>query len=210
MESTTIFSIVFVLLTSLVLFLNFKYGLLRDESTQETNKPYSYARTQLTWWTVIVLSGFIAIIFKKDIIPTFDQSILILLGISGVTTIAARLTDNSDQNNAESDDLIQNTKGENFIVDILSDKNGVSIHRLQAVLFNLVFGLLFIHQTLANMNSTLDVDHILPRFEMNNIILLGLSAGAYASLKVTENKGTSVNNSDPNAGKTDENKTNVK
>jgi len=140
MNPKIIFWLVFAALTTMVIFLNVKYGMLLDESTRETKKPYSYARAQLTWWTVIVLSGFATIILKRQEIPTLTNGILILLGISSATTMAARLSDNSDQDQTETKGLIQNMPGQNFLLDILSDSNGVSIHRLQAVLFNIVIG----------------------------------------------------------------------
>ncbi|MDP3912344.1 MAG: hypothetical protein Q8R96_01215 [Bacteroidota bacterium] len=190
MNPKIIFWLVFTALTALVLYLNVKHGILLDESTRKTKKPYSYARTQLTWWTVIILSGFMAVILKYQEIPTLTEGILILLGISSATTMAARITDNSDQNQSNTKDLIQNLPGENFLIDILSDSSGVSIHRLQAVLFNLVIGFWFIQKTLANIaDPTLNMANILPDIETNNLILMGLSAGTYAALKTTENKG---------------------
>lgn len=205
MNPKIIFWLVFAALTTMVIFLNVKYGMLLDESTRETKKPYSYARAQLTWWTVIVLSGFATIILKRQEIPTLTNGILILLGISSATTMAARLSDNSDQDQTETKGLIQNMPGQNFLLDILSDSNGVSIHRLQAVLFNIVIGFWFIHETLTNMvDPALNMSNILPDIEPNNLILMGLSAGTYAALKTTENKGTSGKNPDNKTGKTDE------
>ena len=200
------FWLVFAVLTALILFLNAKYGLLLDESTWKTKKPYSYARTQLTWWTIIVLSGFTTVILQRQEIPTLTNGILILLGISSATAMVARITDNSDQDQANTKDLIQNMPGDNFLIDILSDSNGVSIPRLQAVLFNLVIGFWFVRKTLANMvDPSLTMENILPDIEANNLILMGLSAGTYAALKTTENKGTSGKTTDAKDSKTDEN-----
>ncbi len=205
MNSKIIFWLMFAALTALILYFNAKYGMLRDESVQVKKKPYSYARTQLTWWTVIVLSGFATVILYRHEIPTFTPGVLILLGISSATTIAARITDNADQEHIEADRLSQNSKGQNFLVDILSDKSGVSIHRLQSVLFNIVIGLWFINQTLANIaNSTIPMNEILPDLEQNNLILIGLSAGTYVALKTTENKNTSGSKSDKTTIKVDE------
>src|SRR5665648_996750 len=201
MNPIVIYWLVLIVLTVLVVFLNAKYGLLRDESTLETKKPYSYARTQLTWWTVIVLSGFITIILSRFEIPTFTDGILVLLGISSVTTISARISDNSDQTKAETDGLIQNLPSQNFLLDILSDNNGVSIHRLQAVLFNISIGFWFIHESIINIsNSALEMNNILPDLEMKNLILMGLSAGTYVTLK---NKNPSTDSSSATVNKAD-------
>jgi hypothetical protein len=203
MDARIIFWIVFTALLLLVLFLNAKYGMLRDDSTLVIKKPYSFARTQLTWWSVIVLSSFIAVFFARGEILTFNVSALILLGISATTTISARLTDLSDKTNISSDQISQNQPGDNFLIDILSDKNGVSINRLQTVIFNFVIGAWFIHKMLINIVTCpqLDLNSILPIIEPSNLILLGLSSGTYAAMKTTENKSKNNNPPATDAGK---------
>ncbi|MEO6523472.1 MAG: hypothetical protein ABIN91_17445 [Mucilaginibacter sp.] len=85
-------------------------------------------------------------------------------------------------------------KRSNFLLDILSDKNGISIHRLQAFIFNLVFGLWFIYTSVQQIKliNTLTlqkvIDGVMPVVTNNNLILLGMSAGLYTALKSTENK----------------------
>jgi hypothetical protein len=203
MDARIIFWIVFAALTLLVLFLNAKYGMLRDDSILDKKKPYSFARSQLTWWSVILLSSFIAVLFAREGILTFNGSALILLGISAATTISARLTDQSDKANISPDRISQNEPGENFLVDILSDNNGVSIHRLQTVVFNLVIGAWFVYQMLHNLVACppFEMNAILPVLEPNNLILLGLSSGIYAALKTTENKNKNKNQPATDAGK---------
>lgn len=195
------------LLVLIIIILDRKYGLLRDASLA-TKKPYSFARTQLAWWTAIVLASFITIMITKGAIPTFDSSTLVLLGISMATTGAARAIDVSEQANPA---IVrnQNNNGENFFLDILSDGNGVNIQRLQTVIFNLVFGVWFISAVLHNLiecppvvcadftkcidcDSTIKLayNYIIPKICDNNLILLGLSAGTYAVLKTTENKSS--------------------
>jgi hypothetical protein len=51
MSSITLIT-TFCVLLFLVFSLNYKFGLLKDWSTA-TPKPYSYARTQLCWWTLL-------------------------------------------------------------------------------------------------------------------------------------------------------------
>lgn len=67
-----------------------------------------------------------------------------------------------------------------FLKDILSDGNNVSIHRVQAFVFNLVFGIAFL--------KTVIVDYSMPDFDSTQLLLLGLSNGTYAFMKTTENK----------------------
>ncbi|MDP3642915.1 MAG: hypothetical protein Q8S54_06950 [Bacteroidota bacterium] len=182
----------------IIAYLDMKFQLLRDTSSAD-KKPYSLSRVQLAWWMGFVLCAFVALVFDKNnpnfSIPTFSDGILIVLGISTGTTAAASLTDVSDQTNDQVT-RHQNSNGTNLILDILSDKGGASVHRLQAVFFNLIFAIWFF---LKVWN-----EKIIPDLEPNALILLGLSSGTYAALKTNENKGTSGSNPDFKAEKADE------
>jgi len=180
---------VFILFAFIVIVCDRKYFMLRDNSTA-LPRPYSFSRAQLTWWTVIVLSSMISIILCRDgSIPDFNNSTLYLLGISSATTVGATLIDINDETNPNLTGLNQNIKGDNFFLDIVSDKNGVSIHRFQTVVFNIVFGVWFIRHVLMSLgNNKIDFNHIMPVISENNLVLLGVSSGVYAVLKATENK----------------------
>lgn len=188
-----IFWATFVLLAFLVLLCDKKYYMLRDAGSA-LPRCYSFSRVQLAWWTTIVLAGVITIIITKGwLIPDFTTSTLYLLGISAATTVGATLIDLSDQSNTKLTSLHQNEQGDNFFLDILSDKNGVSIHRFQTVAFNMVFGIWFVINFFSNMNTpTLGVNDILPVFSDNNLVLLGLSSGLYTAVKATENRQVSA------------------
>lgn len=185
-----------VLASSLItiILLQLRYSIISDSSTAAP-KPYSLARVQLVWWTFIILSSFISIVLASGQIPTFDNSTLILLGIGSLTTASARIIDISDKQNPPSVSVTSvNQTSQGFLLDILSDNNGVSIHRLQAFVFNLVFGVWFIykcykgipHATTAASSDT--INSLIPVITNNNLILLGLSAGTYVALKSAENK----------------------
>lgn len=201
----------FVLLFIIILFCDRRYGLLRDISSANP-QPYSWARVQLAWWTVIILSSFIAIVWRDlqgpgpGNIPTLHYSTLVLLGISAATMTVARVIDVSDVA-APAVMRHQDLPGENFLLDILSEQNGISIHRFQAVTFNFVFGIWFISVVLYNLAPGHDpctlypagsqaaeacklvpLDYIMPAISDNNLILLGLSSATYAAMKTTENK----------------------
>ena len=189
MSPVIYFWIVFPVLVFIVIFFDIKYDMLRDASTIAKPKPYSFARVQLAWWTQIVLASFISIIFSGYGIPTFNESTLILLGIGTATTAAAKVIDLSDQSKSGIK-RSQDEDGKNFFLDILSDENGVSIHRFQTVVFNLTIGIWFIAEVLNNLSMVNkdNIDTVMPVISDNNLILLGLSSGTYAALKSTENK----------------------
>lgn len=184
-----IFWATLVLLAFIIIVLDKKFGMLRDNSTASP-RPYSFSRVQLAWWSVIILSCIITIILGKGWqIPDLSTSTLYLLGISSATTVGATLIDLSDQNNTSITSLNQNIKSENFFLDIMSDKSGVSVHRFQTVVFNMVFGVWFIKNFLMNMSNTaLAINDIIPLVTDNNLILLGVSSGMYTAIKATENK----------------------
>ena len=189
MNPIVIFWIVFPALLLAVIMLDIKFDMLRDSTTIAKPKPYSFARVQLAWWMTIVLASFITIILCGYGIPTFRESTLILLGIGTGTTAAAKVIDLSDQSKTG---LLrsQDENGRNFFLDILSDENGVSIHRFQTVVFNLTFGIWFIASVLIKLPgiSETNLNEVIPEITDNNLILLGLSSGTYAALKTTENK----------------------
>ncbi len=212
-----VFWMVFFALVAVVYLFDKKYFMLRDNSTA-TPRPYSWARVQLTWWIVIILTSFITVMVRTHgYIPTLDDTTLYLLGITSATTIVATAIDINDQSDRHLATLGQNIGGENFFLDILSDKNGIDVHRFQTVVFNIVFGTWFISQVLYHLGRipncaictsqpdtnacaacmTAYADSIIPHITPNNLILLGLSSGIYAALKATENRQPTITDAQP-------------
>lgn len=165
--------------------------LIKDMSPQEEIKAmsYSYSRSQLFWWTIIIITCFaIDMAMTGASNGIMNSTALTLLGISAGTTIAGRVIDNS-QSNDPSIAMHQDSKSQGFWMDILSDQNGVSIHRFQAVLFNIGFGIVFISQFISNIPDHIIIGEAIPFavFDNTTLGLIGLSAGTYATLKFNEN-----------------------
>jgi len=186
MNPTIIFWLVFSVVTSAIIYCDWKYGMLRDTSIA-VPKPFSYSRVQLAWWTIIIFSSIISTLFLHKGIPVIWNSTLFLLGISSATTAAARAIDVSDQLKPNALRHQDSSAGVNFLIDILSDDNGISIHRFQAVLFNLLFGGWFIYNVIYNL-STKSMDNIIPDIEPNYLVLLTLSSVTYTAVKTVENR----------------------
>jgi hypothetical protein len=198
MNASLSFWVVLAVMTAIMWFCDHKFNMLRDASTA-TPRPYSYARVQLAWWTVLIFSAMISILFLRGQLPTLDNSMLVILGISAGTTTVARLIDQSDQQKAVAP-LSQDSPGQNFLLDLLSDNTGVNIHRLQTLILNVSYGVWFIHTVVHNLSNdpcagsvvkdcaSHSLDLIIPSISNNDLILLGLSSGTYAALKTTENK----------------------
>jgi hypothetical protein len=165
--------------------------LIKDMSGQEEirDMSFSYSRSQLLWWTFIVITC-----FAVDMAMTgasngiMNSTALTLLGIGAGTTLAGRVIDNS-QSNDPSIELHQHSTSQGFWMDILSDQNGISIHRFQAVLFNLGFGIAFISQFISNIPDSIQIGTAIPfpDFDNTTLGLIGLSAATYATLKFNEN-----------------------
>jgi hypothetical protein len=194
MNTYLTFGASFLVILIIIVFLDLKFYLLRDVSTA-VNRPYSLSRVQLAWWTTIIFSAATTILFKRGVFPAFDQSTLILLGISSATAASARIIDLSDQNNTKTA-RHQDSEKQGFFLDILSDENGASIHRLQTVLFNLILGVWFVVQVIQNVAiATFDVNKIIPVIDSNNLVFLGISTATYVALKSSENKAEQPANS---------------
>ncbi|CAN5279992.1 hypothetical protein BH09BAC2_BH09BAC2_02530 [soil metagenome] len=178
------FWIPFALMSLSMFYCERKWCMLRDP-TKGKPQPYSWSRIQLAWWSVILLSSFISILWigvqGVHKAPTFTMGAVALLGISALTTISARSVTNSSSK-------VSTGKGENFFLDVLSDDNGISIARFQTVVFNIVFGIWFISAVLENMASITDINAVMPEIEKNNLVLLGLSSATYLGMKLTDQK----------------------
>lgn len=174
--------LVFILLLSCIFFLR-KKGLLQDNSTADP-KPYSFSRVQVTWWTVVIIGSFLYIFTLTHGISSDDPQFhilnptaLILLGISAGTLGVGRVIDDSQE--THDTDRHQDLPSEGFWRDILSDENGISIHRLQCLFFNLIYGLIFIYMVFENRT--------MPDFSEWELTIMGISSATYIGLKAAEN-----------------------
>lgn len=74
--------------------------------------------------------------------------------------------------------LTPNKKSQGFMLDVLSDENGVSFHRLQMFVWTLVLGLLFVHSVWTRLSML--------EFSATLLALQGLTAGTYLGFKIPE------------------------
>ena len=70
---------------------------------------------------------------------------------------------------------------EGFLLDVLSDANGVNVHRFQMLVVTVVLGILFCVGVYRNL--------AMPEFDTNLLALMGISSGAYLGLKIPESQG---------------------
>ncbi|MVT11226.1 hypothetical protein [Chitinophaga tropicalis] len=147
---------------------------------KDLRRPYSLSRTQLGVWTVVIACSYIYEAFCSNCLMSlegFNTTALVLMGISGGTTAVGSIIDQSQQNQVRH----QNRPSKWFLMDILSDEKGVSIHRFQNVVWTLIAIAVYISQLS-------QVQGKLPELDPTLIALTGVSNAAYLGLKLTENR----------------------
>jgi hypothetical protein len=172
-------------------------ALCRDESYLSpgvlrpyNERPYSYSRVQMFWWTMIIITcyGIFYALYGR-LIP-LNPTCIILLGGSLAVQIFGKTIDSSQK---EKDKAINNGLAnrhqdlephKDLLTDILSDDNGISMHRLQSVAFNIIYGLGFIGYFITSIACKA---YPFVDFEAWQFTLLGISAGGYLGLKTSEN-----------------------
>ncbi|HTE01634.1 MAG TPA: hypothetical protein VK668_20240 [Mucilaginibacter sp.] len=171
----------FLIVLLLLIFWKHINELLKDDSTQKLpDRTYSLSRTILFYWTLIIVISVCYIGIVSDNLPKIDSGVLILMGIVVGTTTTGRVIDNTQQQDPAIKTLIQNDKTQGFLTDILSDGKGLSVSRFQTVLFNIIYGCGFLAIVVSQ--------NVLYDFPKETLTLLGISSGAYALLKIPENK----------------------
>ncbi len=183
------YSLIFVLLLLVAfIYLVWKTPFLKALDSGTGKYVYSLSRSQLAFWTFIILSSFFYIYVGTDDTEILNTTALILLGISTATTTIGQTINQPKKQTGTSTNTSGGNKGNNFFLNIISDDNGVSIHRLQTVVFNLVFGIIFVRTSVFDLS--------MPDFSSEQLFLLGISNGAYTVLKVNEGNGSGGNGSD--------------
>jgi len=171
-------TIVLLVIILIIILRKKQLNFLKDQSAEKENPPYSLSRTQLAFWTLIITIAYFTSWFKTGEQVIITTQVLILLGISAGTTLTARLIDNHDIQNRPS--RHQDSQSQGFLMDILSDEQGLSIHRFQNVIFTIIIGSYFLYKVSIN-NAFPDIDE-------NLLVLMGISSGTYLVIKQNENK----------------------
>lgn len=153
--------------------------LLRDRSPIDLadRPPFSLARCQMAWWTLITLAGFLFVwMVSGQYIGVMTTAIVALVGVSGASTAAAAAVDATTDPELDHPDLPM-SKG--LIRDILSDGTGeVVLHRVQMLAWTLVLGIIFLW--------TVATTYAFPVFDDALILLAGVVGGVYVGLKIPE------------------------
>jgi hypothetical protein len=134
------------------------------------NSTFSLGRTQMAFWLGLSIAGFIflwlTLGFYRNVITS---GILVLLGINGVTGLAAILIDkpNPPQGNSQS-----------FFMDILCDSQGAKLQRIQMVIWTCILGIIFTWNVVWNF--------VFVDFDTNLLLLMGIASSTYLGFKTQE------------------------
>lgn len=174
-----------VLLIGIALKIKCWSSMLRDISTAG-DRPFSFARCQMMWWTLIVVVCFLIYFGTEGAVPQDIESCLVVLGIGAATTMTARMIDDRQRSIAAGGGAAvhQDEESQGFLTDILSDGHGMSVHRFQALIFNVIFGVSFLVQFLRLFEF--------PDYNQLQYALLGISSAGYLSVKVQEQAPTTM------------------
>lgn len=156
-------------------------GNMLKDSCKIDNKPYSLSKSQLAFWTLIIIFAFIYIWMRTSQLIEISDTILVLLGISMGTNIGGRVIDQNDLSNPEIKMRHQNVNSSgSFLSNIMSDSTGMSIHRFQNVIFSIVIGSYFLFEVFTT--------NVIPDLNTNLLVLMGISSAGYLVIKNGENR----------------------
>ena len=145
--------------------------------------PYSLSRTQICVWTIIIASAYLYLYFcvggKVAAALTINQTALWLMGISAATAAIGGSID-STQSTLQRH---QNEPSSGFWTDLLSDDNGISIHRFQNVLWTIIAMGIYVYKVYITQD--------LPDLDPTLIGLTGISSATYVGMKIQENNASS-------------------
>lgn len=165
-----------------------------------TDAPFSLEKVQFGVWTVIISSVYIYMsLCKGDCADgTINKTALVLMGIFAGTAVASTIIDKGEIN--DNRPRYQNAPSKGFFIDILSDDNGISLHRFQNFAWTLIAIVVYLYKT-----SEITTGCQLPELSDTLLALTGISSATYLVMKTKENDPPAQGNTtQANAGTLDD------
>jgi hypothetical protein len=171
-----IFSIVIVCAVLIFLWLCIRTSLIRSGSPEiaPDRRPFSLSLFQMAFWFFLVVAGYVFVWLITDELNTITASVLALIGIGAATAMGSALIDSSKPV------PVTNDVSQGFMKDVLSDREGISLHRFQMFVWTIVLGIIFVVSVYRSLE--------MPEFSATLLGLMGISSGTYLGFKVPENK----------------------
>ncbi|HTE28409.1 hypothetical protein, partial [Flavitalea sp.] len=159
-----------------------KLQLTKKWKLTNTNAPYSLTKVQFGVWTVIIASAYIYLsLCKGDLnLDSINKTALVLMGIFAGTAVASTFMDKNEI--SDNRPRHQNTPTQGFLMDILSDDNGISLHRFQNFTWTIIAIIVYLYKL-----SDAVAGSALPELSDTLLALTGISSATYLALKTKEN-----------------------
>jgi hypothetical protein len=153
----------------------------------QSNAPFSLTKVQFGVWTVVIASAYIYLsLCVGDLnLETINKTALVLMGISAGTAVASTIMDKNEM--SDNRPRHQNSPSQGFMIDILSDDNGISLHRFQNFTWTLIAIIVYLYKLSGSAASA-----ILPELSDTLLALTGISSVTYLALKTKENDPPAV------------------
>jgi hypothetical protein len=151
----------------------------RDRDPQA---PFSLVKVQFGVWTVIICSSYIYLsLCKGDCTEgSVNKTALVLLGIFSGTAVASSVIDKRELQQGVP--RYQDRPSQGFFTDILSDENGISMHRFQSFAWTLIAMTVYLYKL-----DKVQAGCVLPELSDTLLSLTGISNATYLVLRTKEN-----------------------
>lgn len=152
-------------------------NLIRDPSSiiePRTARPYSLGRAQMAFWFLLIFVCYVSLWLVTGDYDTIGHSQFVLALISCLTAVGSRVVSIGPTENI--DDAPRRSKG--LFIDLLSDSNGVRLHRFQLCAWTLLLGLIFA--------AIVYDDLVMPNFGDSLLTLVGISAATHVGFTYLE------------------------
>lgn len=152
-------------------------NLIRDPTATiepSTARPYSLGRAQMAFWFLLIFVCYVSLWLVTGDYDTIGHSQFVLVVISSLTAVGNRMV--SIGLTESIDDAPRLSKG--FFIDLLSDSNGVRLHRFQLCAWTLLLGLIFA--------AIVYDDLVMPNFGDSLLTLIGINAAVHVGFTYLE------------------------
>lgn len=160
---------------------------LKSLVVDQTTNRLSLAKVQALAWTIVLAISYTYfilmtfLILDQSIIPDFDASLLILMGITTSGLLIARSQDKSTQQKAASVGTLDVAVSPS-VWDLISENGTINLASLQLLLFTVIgIGVFIVYMTSPDL-----VETGLPTLPNTLLALMGVSQGGYITGKAVE------------------------
>lgn len=142
--------------------------------------PLSMARLQMSIWFFVIIGSFVFLWSTTGSLAGVNATALALMGISGGTSMFSAFISKKQEWDAvkRAPKTPESSRIAAWFVDLLSDDQGMTIHRFQMLAWTLVLAIVFINGVI--------IDYAMPIFTKELLGLMGISSGVYVGFKLKE------------------------